>query len=197
MAAEHAERRGRPTHRRMSAASSRLLHDEDRRGRARRSRSPPTWNAFLDPVTDGDAELIAFLQRVVGYALTGVTREHALFFLYGTGANGKGTFLNTLTGILGDYAHRAHRDLHGVTSDRHPTDLAGLRGARLVTAVETEEGRRWAESRIKALTGGDTITARFMRQDFFEFTPQFKLLIAGNHKPGLRSWTRPSAAAST
>jgi putative DNA primase/helicase len=72
-------------------------------------------------------------------------------------------------------------------SDRHPTDLAGLRGARLVTSIETEEGRRWAESRIKALTGGDPISARFMRQDFFEYTPQFKLIIAGNHKPGLRS----------
>ncbi len=68
-----------------------------------------------------------------------------------------------------------------------PTDLAGLRGARLVTATETEEGRRWAESRVKTLTGGDTVAARFMRQDFFEFTPQFKLVIAGNHKPGLRS----------
>jgi putative DNA primase/helicase len=72
-------------------------------------------------------------------------------------------------------------------SDRHPTDLAGLRGARLVTAIETEEGRRWAENRIKALTGGDRIAARFMRQDFFEYVPQFKLVIASNHQPGLRS----------
>ena len=72
-------------------------------------------------------------------------------------------------------------------SDHHPTDLAGLRGARLVTATETEEGRRWAESKIKSLTGGDKISARFMRQDFFEFVPAFKLMIAGNHKPGLRS----------
>ena len=71
--------------------------------------------------------------------------------------------------------------------DRHPTELARLRGARLVTSVETEEGRRWAESRIKSLTGGDKIAVHFMRQDFFEFTPQFKLVIAGNHKPGLRS----------
>jgi putative DNA primase/helicase len=71
--------------------------------------------------------------------------------------------------------------------DRHPTDLAGLRGARLVTATETEEGRRWAESRIKTLTGGDAISARFMRQDFFEYTPAFKLFVTGNHKPGLRS----------
>ena len=74
----------------------------------------------------------------------------------------------------------------GSNTDRHPTELAGLMGARLVTAVETGEGRRWAESKTKALTGGDKISARFMRQDFFEFTPQFKLIIAGNHKPGLR-----------
>ena len=71
--------------------------------------------------------------------------------------------------------------------DRHPTDLAGLRGARLVTAVETEEGRNWAESRIKSLTGGDPVSVRFMRQDFFEYTPQFTVVIIGNHKPGLRS----------
>ena len=72
------------------------------------------------------------------------------------------------------------------TSDRHPTDLAMLRGARLVTSVETEEGKRWDEAKIKALTGGDRIQARFMRQDFFGYTPQFKLMIAGNYQPGLR-----------
>ena len=148
----------------------------------------PRWQRFLDEITAGDAELQAFLGRVAGYVLTGSTREHALFFLYGTGANGKGTFLNTLTGILGDYARIAGMDTFTETSsDRHPTELAMLRGARLVTAQETDEGRRWAESRIKALTGGDPITARFMRQDFFTYTPQFKLLIAGNHKPGLRN----------
>ena len=139
-------------------------------------------------MTDGDHELVAFLQRVAGYALTGSTSAHALFFLYGTGANGKSVFVNTVAGILGDYHRTAPIETFTASShERHPTDLAGLRGARLVTAVETEEGRRWAESRIKALTGGDKIAARFMRQDFFEFTPQFKLLIAGNHKPGLRS----------
>ena len=89
---------------------------------------------------------------------------------------------------MGDYCRIAPIETFTASAnERHPTDLAGLRGARLVRAVETEEGRRWAESKIKALTGGDKISARFMRQDFFEFTPQFKLLIAGNHKPGLRS----------
>ncbi|MGD0420626.1 MAG: phage/plasmid primase, P4 family [Xanthobacteraceae bacterium] len=148
----------------------------------------PTWLRFLDRICGGNAELVAFLQRMSGYALTGVTSEHALFFIYGTGANGKSTFLNALTGCLGDY-HRtsAIETFTASTTERHPTDLAALRGARLVTAVETEEGRRWAESKIKSLTGGDRIAARFMRQDFFEFTPTFKLIIAGNHKPGLRS----------
>jgi putative DNA primase/helicase len=148
----------------------------------------PTWLAFLDRVCGGDSGLIAFLCRMAGYSLTGSTREHALFFLYGTGANGKSTFLNALTGCSGDY-HKTSpiETFTASSSDRHPTDLAGLRGARLVTAVETEEGRRWAESKIKSLTGGDRISARFMRQDFFEFTPRFKLVVAGNHKPGLRS----------
>ena len=90
--------------------------------------------------------------------------------------------------ILGDYAVVASMDSFTAThTDRHPTDMAMLRGARLVTAQETEEGRRWAEARVKALTGGDPITARFMRQDFFTYRPQFKLFVAGNHKPSLRN----------
>lgn len=148
----------------------------------------PTWMRFLDVATAGDAELQAFLQRMAGYALTGSTRDHALFFVYGTGGNGKGTFLNTLTHLLGDYAQPASMDVFTESKgDRHPTELASLRGARLVSAQETEEGKRWAEARIKALTGGDPIRARYMRQDEFTFVPQFKLIIAGNHKPGLRN----------
>jgi putative DNA primase/helicase len=150
--------------------------------------SIPIWLAFLDRITGGDADLIAFMQRMAGYALTGSTKEHALFFLHGTGANGKTTFLNAQTSIMGDYHTAAPIETFTASKqEHHPTDLAGLRGARLVTSVETEEGRRWAESKIKALTGGDKIAARFMRQDFFEYVPTFKLVIAGNHKPGLRS----------
>jgi putative DNA primase/helicase len=148
----------------------------------------PLWNTFLDRVTDGDRELQTFLRRMMGYCLTADTREHALFFLYGTGANGKSVFLSTVAGILNAYSKSAAIETFIASpSEHHPTDLAGLQGARLVTATETEDGRRWAESKIKALTGGDRIAARFMRQDFFEFTPVFKLVIAGNHKPGLRS----------
>jgi putative DNA primase/helicase len=146
----------------------------------------PRWRKFLDEITGGDTELQDFLQRIAGYLLTGITREHALFFCYGTGGNGKGVFLNTLSAIIGDYAAVAPMETFTVThGERHPTDLAGLRGARLVTAQETERGRRWAEAKIKALTGGDRITARFMRQDFFTFVPAFKLVIAGNHRPSL------------
>jgi putative DNA primase/helicase len=146
------------------------------------------WLKFLDRVMAGDEEMIAFLQRVAGYCLTGVTYEHAMFFAYGTGGNGKSTFINTLARVWNDY-HRAAamQTFTESRSDHHPTDIASLHGPRLVTAIETEEGHHWAESKIKALTGGDRISARFMRQDFFEFTPQFKLLIAGNHKPRLRT----------
>lgn len=145
------------------------------------------WLSFLSDVTDGDKDLQGYLARMAGYALTGVTSEHALFFLYGTGANGKSVFVNTLAAVLGDYATNAPIDTFMETkTDHHPTDIAGLRGARLVTAIEVEKGRRWAEAKIKSLTGGDKICARFMRQDFFEYRPQFKLIIAGNNKPTIR-----------
>lgn len=148
----------------------------------------PLWLAFLNRITAQDIDLQAYLQRVAGYALTGVTTEHALFFLYGTGSNGKSVFINTIAGVMGTYAMTAPIEMFMASSvDRHPTELAMLRGARLVTAIETESGRHWSEARLKALTGGDPVTARFMRQDFFEFKPQFKLMIAGNHKPALRS----------
>ena len=148
----------------------------------------PTWLKFLDVATAGNAELIEFMRRMAGYCLTGITREHALFFVYGSGGNGKGTFLNTLDWILNDYAKAANMDMFVEQKyASHPTDVAGLMGARLVTAQETEEGKRWHESRLKAFTGGDPITARFMRQDEFTFMPQFKLVFAGNHKPMLRN----------
>ena len=148
----------------------------------------PLWRQFLRQVTDGDNDLANYLQRVFGYILTGSTREHALFFLFGSGANGKSVTISTVTGIMGDYAKVAPIETFTATQgDSHPTDLAGLQGSRCVTAAETEDGRRWAESKVKALTGGDAISARYMRCDFFQFTPQFKLVIAGNHKPGLKT----------
>jgi putative DNA primase/helicase len=146
----------------------------------------PLWSKFLNRVTNGDADLQAFLQRYVGYCLTGITSEHAFVFAYGTGSNGKSTFINTVANIFGDYATIASMATFIATKvEQHPTDLAKLMGARLVVAMETQKGRRWDEIKIKALTGGDKITARFMRQDFFDYTPAFKLLIAGNNKPRL------------
>jgi putative DNA primase/helicase len=147
----------------------------------------PLWTQFLDRVTDHDVELQNYLQRMVGYCMTGDTIEHVLFFLYGTGANGKSVFINTIVGIFNDYAVIAPMELFlQQKNPRHETELAHLWGARLVVAQEIERGRQWAEAKIKTLTGGDKITARFMRQDFFDFTPQFKIMIAGNHKPSLR-----------
>jgi putative DNA primase/helicase len=148
----------------------------------------PTWLAFLDRITCGDTALQGFLQRALGYCLTGSVGEHALFFGHGTGGNGKSTFIDTVGDVMGDYHTVAAMETFTYSAtDRHPCDLAMLRGARLVTAQETEKGRRWAEGKIKALTGGDPITARFMRQDFFTYMPQFKPFIIGNHRPGLRS----------
>jgi len=146
------------------------------------------WIQFLTRVTRGDYYLQTFLQRLIGYSLTGLTREHGLFFFYGGGANGKSVFLNTISELLADYARVAPMSLLTCdTTEQHPTALAGLRGSRFVTAIETEDGARWAETKIKAITGGDRVTARFMRGDYFDFTPEFKLLVAGNHRPGLRS----------
>ena len=148
----------------------------------------PKWKAFLHRIMGGDEALIAYLQRVAGYCLTGSTGEQAMFFGYGIGANGKGVFLHTIGRVLGDYCKTAAIETFTESkSDRHPTELARLHAARLVVATETEKGRNWAEARIKMLTGGDVVTAHFMRQDDFQYLPKFKLFFSGNHKPGLRS----------
>ena len=148
----------------------------------------PLWLQFLDQACAGDQAFIRFLRQWSGYSLTGSIQEHALLFIFGPGGNGKSVWLNTVSRILGDYCTVAAMDAFVASkSDKHPTDLAMLRGARMVCSSETEEGRLWAEVRIKQLTGGDPITARFMRQDFFTFRPQFKLTVIGNHQPELRN----------
>lgn len=148
----------------------------------------PTWLAFLYDVTGGDGGMIRFLQQWFGYNLTGDIREQSLVFAHGDGGNGKGTLLNTIAKILGGYAVNAAMDTFTASKyAKHSTDLAMLKPARMVTASETEEGHAWAESRIKNITGGDPITARFMRQNNFTYMPQFKLTIIGNHKPVLRN----------
>ena len=146
----------------------------------------PLWDSFLSRVVP-DSLTRAYLKRVSGYCLTGTTVEHVMFFLYGTGRNGKSVFLNTLRRIWKDHAITAPLGLLMESKqERHETELAQLDGVRLVICQEIERNQRWAESRIKALTGGDRIRARYMRQDYFEFEPRFKLIIAGNHKPSLR-----------
>lgn len=148
----------------------------------------PEWHRFLMETTREDVDLIRYLQRMVGYCLTGATMEQVFWMIWGPGGNGKSVFLNTITGLLGDYARTAPMDTFTASSsDKHPTDVAMLMGARLVNASETQAGKRWDEAKVKSLTGGDTVTARFMRQDFFSFLPQFKLLFIGNHKPELRT----------
>lgn len=148
----------------------------------------PRWLAFLDEIMGGNRELVDYLARAVGYALTGSVREHALFFCFGTGSNGKGVFLRTLQTVFGkDYAIQAKDGLLlAKQGDSHPTELADLYGIRLAINSETDEGRRWDESLLKQTTGGDRIRARRMRQDFWEFSPTHKFWIAGNHKPRIR-----------
>jgi putative DNA primase/helicase len=148
----------------------------------------PTWHKFLNRVMDGNDELISFLQRAIGYSLTGKTTEQALFILHGNGANGKSTFLETITRILGD-GYAAGTPTETIMMKHFdsgiPNDVARLKGARFVTVNEVEAGRRLAESKVKQMTGGDTLTARFMRGEFFDFVPEYKLWIRANHKPDI------------
>lgn len=148
----------------------------------------PRWRSFVLQIVQGDEALAQYLQRWAGYILTGETREHAFLCIIGPGGNGKTLLVNVLLYVLGDYGATAPMETFMATQqDRHPTDLAMLRGARLVVAQETEAGRALAESKIKTLTGGDPISARFMRGDFFTYCPQFKLVMVGNHRPIIRN----------
>lgn len=147
----------------------------------------PLWLAFFERIFEGNEHLIAYVQRAAGYSLTGYTSEQCLFMPYGTGANGKTTLLSVLQALCGEYAIGTRPETLMVKGpDAIPNDVARLRGARLAVAVEAEEGRRFAESLVKQMTGGDVITARFMRAEFFDFTPSFKLWLATNHKPVIR-----------
>jgi P4 family phage/plasmid primase-like protien len=151
------------------------------------SGSAPEWHRFLEEATGGDHELFQYLKKLAGYVLTGSTREQILFFIWGPGGNGKSVFVNTLNGVLADYARTATMDTFTASSsDKHSTDIAMLHGARMVSASETQAGKRWDEARVKRLTGGESVTARFMRMDNFTYIPQFKLVFVGNHKPEIR-----------
>lgn len=146
----------------------------------------PTFEGFLDRILP-DPEVHAFVQRAVGYALTGSTREQVLFILWGGGANGKTTLVEALLAVLGDYGLMTPTDTIAARRETSiPNDVARLRGARFVGAIETDENRRLAEARVKQLTGSDTISARHMRAEWFDFKMSGKLFLATNHKPVIR-----------
>jgi putative DNA primase/helicase len=148
----------------------------------------PTWMKFLDDCTQSDPELLLYLQRVAGYCLTGSVNEHSFFFCYGSGGNGKGTFINLIDWLMGTYSKVATMDTFlEQRFSKHSSELAFLQGARLVTSQEVDSGSRWNESRIKTLTGGDPITAREMYGSEFTFYPTFKLLFSGNNKPMIKN----------
>jgi putative DNA primase/helicase len=147
----------------------------------------PTFKAFLETIFPGKGEIIRFLQKAIGYCLTGDTREQYLFFCHGRGANGKTTLLRLLQHLLADYAKQAPPDLLMLKyGSEHPTGLADLAGARLVVCIEAEEGKRLAEALVKQMTGGDKLKARRMREDYWEFQPSHKTWLAANHKPQIR-----------
>lgn len=144
----------------------------------------PVWAAFIERVMAGDRELIEFVQRAVGYSLTGLTDEQVFFFLHGPGSNGKTKLLEALSHLWGGYASSADFSTFLMRRNDGPrNDIARLHGARFVTAIEAGEGRKLDEAVVKQLTGGDTISARFLHQEAFEFRPSFKIWLASNHKP--------------
>jgi putative DNA primase/helicase len=159
----------------------------------------PRWLQFLDEIFKRDKDLITFIQKAIGYTLTGLTSAQCFFILYGTGANGKSVFLTILQLLLGEFAISTSMDTF---KDRYqnnaqiPNDLAALCGKRFVKSTELKEGSRLNEERIKALTGDEAIQARFLHKEFFDFYPEFKIWIGVNHKPVIKGtdeaiWRRP------
>ena len=147
----------------------------------------PRFEQFLSEVFAGEEELVTFMQRFAGYTLTGDTRERLVAILYGFGKNGKSTLIETLHAVMGDYAQNT--DVETLLIKKYggvSNDVAALKGARFVSAAEVEQGRRLAESKIKQLTGRDTVTARFLFGEYFEFVPEFKLWLSTNNKPIIR-----------
>lgn len=146
----------------------------------------PTFEGFLAKVLPS-VPLRRFVQRAIGYSLTGDTREDVIFIAFGPGSNGKTTFMQTMQALMGDYAMQTPTETLMVKrGEGIPNDVARLKGARLVAAAEAEQGKRLAESLIKQLTGGDRISARFLRAEWFDFDPTFKIWLSTNHKPVIR-----------
>lgn len=150
--------------------------------------TPKRWIQFIDEITGGHKELGDYLQRCIGYSMTGSTDEQCIFFLYGMGANGKSTFLDIITAVMGDYAKNVEsRTLMVKKNDSSAnSDIARLKGSRFVTAVETNEGAYLDESLVKHITSGEIVTARFLYGNEFQYIPQFKIWMATNHKPKIK-----------
>ena len=146
----------------------------------------PVWNMFLLQIFNNDMELIRFIQKACGYALSGDVSEQCLFILWGTGANGKSTFLNVLLHLFGDYGSSTGIETFMKKNSEQSNDLARLKGLRLVTTSEIEQGKQLSESLIKSVTGEDSLTARFLYGEYFSFKPTFKIFMATNHKPKIR-----------
>ena len=144
----------------------------------------PNWLKFLDRVMAGDQDVIDFLRRAIGYSLTGIVTEHVMFIMWGSGRNGKSTFINTIMALMGEYAQKAAPELLLTKAqDNHPTGSSNLYGARFAPTIETAEGRRLNETQVKELTGGDTVSTRRMRENYWEFAPVHHLWMATNHRP--------------
>jgi putative DNA primase/helicase len=147
----------------------------------------PLWKQFVREIMDYKADVIGFLQTVAGWALTGDISEQTMFILFGSGANGKSTFLNTVMYLLGEYALATPTETFmRKNGDQNTNDIARLRGTRFVTTTEAEQGRRLSESLIKKITGNDQLTARFLYGEYFNFMPTFKIFMATNHKPTIK-----------
>jgi len=145
------------------------------------------WQNFLDVIMEKNTDMTEFLKRAVGYSLTGCGREQCIFIPYGHGRNGKTTFLSVINELLGPYSANISSDSLMVKDKQGiPNDIARLKGVRFLISTETEEHKRLSESLVKSVTGGEKINARFLRQEFFEFQPEFKLWLATNHKPIIR-----------
>ncbi|PFW04145.1 DNA primase [Bacillus thuringiensis] len=144
----------------------------------------PEWLNFLDQIFLGDKTLIEYMQRLIGYSLTGDISEQIMMFLVGGGSNGKSTFINTIKDLMGDFGRQAKSDTFIKKKESGANnDIARLVGSRFVSAIESEEGEKLADSFVKQITGGEPVLARFLRQEFFEFIPEFKVFFTTNHKP--------------
>ena len=152
----------------------------------------PRWEQFLSEIFIGDGKLIDYIGRCIGYSLTGLTNEQVIFLLYGIGANGKSVILNIIRALMGDYG--ANTSFQTFLASKYdgskiPNDVAALVSKRLVTASEIKESGRLNEERIKSMTGGDPITARFLHQNWFTYVPTYKVWLSVNHKPKVSDTT--------